>query len=66
MVLYRIDYVDGGGKTRGTRYVHCPSDAKAIEVAHVPLEAGLNFGFEVWRRGQRVHSYPSKAESDAT
>lgn len=56
MALYRIRFVDHGGRVFGTEEMECGGDAQAILKAREIHTHGIGNGYEIWQDGRLVHT----------
>ena len=55
MPLYRVHFVDHGGRVFGADEMECEHDAEAIERAREIHRHGIGMGYEIWQAERRIH-----------
>jgi len=58
MARYFYLSLNQAGDVRGSEVMEMDTDQDAIKWAHRMCDNGIGKGFEVWRNGHRIHTFP--------
>lgn len=56
MPLYRVHFLDHGGRIFGADEMECAHDDEAIERARQVHRHGIGKGYEIWQAERHIHT----------
>lgn len=56
MPLYRVHFLDHGGRIFGADEMECANDDEAIERARQVHRHGIGKGYEIWQAERHIHT----------